>query len=261
MKGRGMKTNAQAMRAPNAPRRHGRWATGLAVLAGLTLVVFAWWRLWGDSIPAHRAMDAALEQWATTTAPAPAEVAQWRTDVGNVPVPDRGTLTGTWGVLHVPSWHERVRGEMPVKHGVSDRVLDTGAAGWIPETEAPGELGNFVLSAHRRTRGNSFLHTIDLVPGHDIVILEHEQAWLRFEIREHLIVPADDQEVILPVPGDPYGVPEVQLITLTTCGTATGGQWGNSHRVISHGQLTGWLYRHDGTPPEVAALRTGTRPA
>ncbi|MDR2704060.1 MAG: sortase [Cellulomonadaceae bacterium] len=233
-------------------------------------VGLGWWHLFGTSIPAAQFVGAAISTWqaehGVAEVPATVEPAHWRTDFAaldavtqQVPLKDGQT----WGLLHVPSWAARGRATMPIKAGVSDSVLATGAAGWYPETAKPGQLGNFALAAHRRTRGNSFRHTIDLVPGDDFVVVEQGAAWMKFTISAQRIVAATEDQVLLPVPGIPGAEASERLITLTTCGDANGGQWGNTHRVITHGVLTGWLPRlaeHPGSrspPPSGAALPTG----
>jgi sortase A len=227
-----------------------RWPAILLAVAGLAAVGYGWWFLWGDSIPAQRAMDNALHEWRSAAPPTTQAPTAWRTDLDNTPLLDAEDLHGTFGVLHVPAWAGLVRTDMPIKAGVSDPILATGAAGWYPDTAGPGEVGNFGLAAHRRTRGNSFLHTIDLVPGVDVVVVETAAAWLRYEITDNRIVPAHYLDALLPVPGAPDDDPSARKITLTTCATADGGQWGNTHRVITHGVLTGWLPR-EARPPEV----------
>jgi sortase A len=236
-------------RARKARKRAFAWAALALVLIGA-----AWWRIWGDSIPAHRAIDTAIAAFRAEY-PTLDGIAEWRTDIENVHLLEPNDLSGTWGVLHVPSWAGQVRGQMPIKAGTSDHVLNTGAAGHYPETAAPGEVGNFGLAAHRRTRGNSFRLLPDLAPGVDIVIVEHAAAWLRYEITSHEIVDRTNLDVLLPVPGDPHAAPVEQLMTLTTCHGLTTGEWGNSHRWITYATLTGWIPREDGTPAEVADLR------
>ena len=68
-------------------------------------------------------------------------------------------------MLHVPSWEGRTRGNMPILEGTSNYVLNKAAAGHYLRSAYPGEVGNFGLAAHRRTKGNSFRYLPDLRRG------------------------------------------------------------------------------------------------
>lgn len=237
----------------------------LILILGLGAMGYGWWHLWGTDIPAERELSAQMEEWRTMNAipyyllnggngddwcledsiyldslfeGMPIE---WCSTFNNLPKIEE--LDSTFGILHVPSWAGRVRGEMPLRVGTEDHIIDFGAAGWYPETAKPGQVGNFALAAHRRTRGNSFRYTIELIPHEDVVVVELSDIWLKYEIISQEIIPADNDTALLPVPHDADAIPTQRFITMTTCGTATGGQWGNSHRIVTLGELVAWAPR------------------
>ena len=68
----------------------------------------------------------------------------------------------TKALLKVPSWGSDY--VMPIKEGVSDRVLDSGAVGHFPHT-GPVGVGNYVLGGHVVTHGEPFKKLLDMHPG------------------------------------------------------------------------------------------------
>jgi sortase A len=173
-----------------------------------------------------------------------------------------------FGLLTVPSWHEQtgisaelLRNRILVKQGgsttaQSNRILNTGAAAHYTETAGPGEVGNFSLSAHRRSYGDNFLHLPALVEG-DFVLLETAETWYIYRvIGEGFMVLPTETHVIDPDPFNPVledGTqrPTRRIMTLTTCTSANGGPWGNSHRWVVHLELDSWMPRSAGFPPMI----------
>ena len=176
-------------------------------------------------------------------------------------------LGETFGLLTVPTWQNQrgVRDEVlhnriAVKQGgfseaQTNRILNTGAAAHYTETAGPGEIGNFSLSAHRRSYGDNFLHLPDLVYG-DFVLLETEEAWYIYRVIGTQIVLPTDTTVINPDPFSPVAadgtqMPTQRLMTLTTCTGANGSAWRNTHRWIVHTELDAWMPRSAGIPPMI----------
>jgi len=182
-------------------------------------------------------------------------------DVHSIPVGEM------FGLLTIPSWNELrgaqdelLRNRIMVKQGgfseaETNRVLNTGAAAHYIETAGPGEVGNFSLSAHRRSYGDNFLHLPELVAG-DYVLLETKVAWYIYRVIGHDIVLPTDTSVINPDPFSPVNadgtqVPTRRLLTLTTCTGANGSPWRNTHRWIVHAELEAWMPRENGLPPMI----------
>ena len=65
------------------------------------------------------------------------------------------------------------------------------------------------------------------------------------------IVTPDRIDVVAPVPGQLDAIPVDRLMTLTTCHSPKTGEWGNSHRWVTHTKLIGWMDRADGMPEQV----------
>ena len=182
-------------------------------------------------------------------------------DVHNIPVGD------VFGLLTVPSWQnqrgardELLNNRILVKQGgfseaETNRVLNTGAAAHYIETAGPGDVGNFSLSAHRRSYGDNFLHLPELVYG-DHVLLETKDAWYIYRVIGSSVVLPTDTSVINPDPFSPVladgtQVPTRRLMTLTTCTGINGSPWRNTHRWIVHAELEAWMPRSAGLPPMI----------
>jgi sortase A len=133
---------------------------------------------------------------------------------------------------------------MPVLESVALSDLARGI-GHYPQSQLPGQEGNFAVAAHRATNGEPF-RDIDRLRVGDTVYVETQDAWYEYTLRRDQIVRPTDTWVIDPVPGDPGAVPTDRLITLTTCNP----RWGNTTRWIWWGDLT---MRYDKSEGEIPA--------
>lgn len=64
-------------------------------------------------------------------------------------------------LIRVPSWGKYV---MPIQHGASEKVLDSGVVGHFPHT-GPLGIGNYALTAHVVTHGEPFAQLPSLAKG------------------------------------------------------------------------------------------------
>lgn len=219
----------------------------LAVLLGL---FFVWQSWWTDVQAANQAADVMTQFHDALTLPTPS-AGELRTDD---PPPFEPVQYGqTIGVLIVPRWDGLTRNAMPILEGTGQAILDQAAAGHYMTSQQVGEVGNFALAGHRRTHGNSFRHVDDLRYG-DPVIVETATTWYVYEVTSHELVLPSQWQVIAPVPNHPDAVPTERLLTLTTCHSPTHGEYGNSHRWVTHATFAGWMSRADGTPEQILTM-------
>ncbi|MDR0482470.1 MAG: sortase [Cellulomonadaceae bacterium] len=270
--------------APQAPKRkRGKVRTiigWLLIVAALGLAGFWAWQTFATTWLVRGEQQKELDQFETPSNTTIADVSTLCTDFVKCPPPVMdltGLETGdAFGIITVPSWQgqkgvydEDIRNRILVKEGSltqwkATEVLNTGAAAHYPETAGPGEVGNFGVSAHRRSYGDNFLHLPDLVKG-DWVLFEGKEAWYVYRVFDHVIVHPDDTHVIDPDPfHDPVCTkdpttgeekceqqPTRRLITMTTCTDPSGSPWNNNRRWVVHGELYGWMSRKDGIPPMI----------
>lgn len=210
----------------------------LAMLAlAIALGSVALWQTFGSDVQASQQRSTEVKNFHKVTCTS--DIAKTkRTDPPPKPKPvrDRETI----GVLHVPDWKGM---QIPVKEGVSPAVLDQGFAGHYPTTAREGEVGNFSIAAHRRTRGSNFRRIDTLTKGKQVVV-ETRDAFLVYEVDSHQIVSPKNTSVIAPVPGKTGVEPTERLMTMTTCHP----EYGNSERYIVHLKLAYWTAKSDGKP-------------
>ncbi len=198
--------------APPQPRARSRqWLTRaglLLVLAGLSVLVWTAWQIWGTNIVSERKQAAATQeleqQWQ-----AGADIA--RVDAGEA-----------WAVVRIPRFGDGYA--IPVLKGTSDEALASGF-GQFDDSEAPGERGNFTLAGHRITHGEPLRDMPALQPG-DQVIIDTRTTTYVYELDtggDDLVVDQWNTWVVNDEPVNPDGgvQPDLalgrKLITLTTC--------------------------------------------
>jgi sortase A len=270
---------------PKPPARARRgfrfWLGILLIVAGLAMAGLFWWDTFGTTMMVRGTHEAEIVEVVESWPQAPEEIVssdKLLRDFEQFPPPrmEMGTTGDAFGILTIPSWQgltwragvtasaaegDQLRNRILVRQGgeteaVTNRILNTGAAVHYLDTAGPGDIGNFSLSAHRRSHGDNFLHLPELVEG-DWVVLETHSAWYIYRIiGEGQVVLPTDVSVINPDPFSPVDengmqTPTRRLITLTTCTTPSGGAFGNSHRWIVHGELDSWMPRSYGIPPMI----------
>jgi sortase A len=152
------------------------------------------------------------------------------------PVTDpRPRWSQAYAVITIPRLDLRA----PVAEGVGKQdVLNKGYVGHYPDTQQPGEVGNFALAGHRNTHGEPFRYLNRLRPQ-DTVEVETRAAVYTYVVDK--ILPqtsAQDGGVIRPVPRSTtepaYGYSRPgYYITLTTCTP----EYTSRYRLVVWGKL------------------------
>jgi len=190
----------------------------LLITAGCLLGLYVVWELVWTTVEANRQVRAEVKEirsdprWVTPEggfAPehtgAPAEKC-----VG--PVPAFGEV---WGQMLVPRWGADY--DIPVVEGI-DRVeiLNRGVIGHYPDTQKPGEIGNFATSAHRTTYGAPY-NRVEELQVDDLAILETPNCYLVYKMYGTEVVYPNEYRVVWPVPNEAGAVPTKRIMTFTTC--------------------------------------------
>jgi sortase A len=275
--GRGARKGSANRKTSNTGGGRGRGILAtLLILAGLAMGGYWLWSTFGTTWLVRGQMAEQIDAFTSTVPDAPAQIADLgaqRTDFEATPPPeiDMATLSlgEAFGVLTVPTWQgqmgaydDALRNKILVTQGghteaETTRILNRGVAAHYIETAGPGEIGNFSISAHRRSYGDNFLHLVDLVEG-DWVLLETADTWYVYKvIGSELVLPTETRVInpdpFVPVDANGQQFPTRRLITMTTCTLPNGSPWGNSHRWVVHGELYGWMPRSEGIPPMIDA--------
>jgi sortase A len=146
------------------------------------------------------------------------------------PVPAEGA---TFATMRVPRWGEY---EEPVSEGVTDAVLDDLGLGRFPESQMPGEEGNFALAGHRTLHSRPLYGVEDLQVGDEIVVATAEGEYT-YAVSGHEIVEPDQVRVVGPDPQNPGGPAVGRLLTLVACHPLGSV----AQRYVVYAELTGFV--------------------
>ncbi|MFL6024670.1 MAG: class E sortase [Marmoricola sp.] len=217
---------------PKAKRSAGRriafWFGVGLILAGLGLLAYVAWQLWGTNWVAKKHQKELTSQLQE----------DWAAGEGC----DRYCPEGKADALiRIPKFGKNY--VVPVLEGTDKAtVLDKGAFGHFTDTAGPGQVGNYALAGHRVTHGEPLRHMPDLRPG-DLVIVETKKFTYYYRLDtnpNNLIISFTGTWVLDPIPHNPKpgGVEPKQvsgqrLITLTTCSEI----FHTDNRMIAFGHL------------------------
>jgi sortase A len=195
-------------------RRRSRgwlWFGTALVATGLSLLGYVAWQFWGTTWVAERHRATALREiHAAWTAPR---------RVTRRVVTRFGTADA---IVEIPAFGPHYA--VPVFEGTGSDVLAVGY-GHFTGTAGPGQVGNYVIAAHRVTHGEPLRHMPELEAGDVVRIVTRERVYSYRLVTggPDLVVPFTAQWVTTPLPHNPArGVEPPQrqgerLITLTTC--------------------------------------------
>ncbi|PWB97895.1 class E sortase [Salinibacterium hongtaonis] len=238
----------------------------LFVTAGVLVFLFLGWQLWlNDILVGNEQRDSAvalsesLSEAATTAPPAettaptaPPVESDASVDHGDPPVSTVAVAGGkAFATLYIPRFgSDYIR---VIAEGVSlTQVLnkkDLGV-GHYPETQLPGEVGNFALAAHRTTWGAPFKKVGELQVG-DAIYVQTVDGWYTYRYRNLEYVRPTGVGVIEPIPQAPGVAPGERYITLTSCNP----MFSAAERIVAYGVLEAWQPASAGMPAELAALQ------
>lgn len=200
------------------------------ISAGVLILLFVVYQLWGTSIHERRAqerlgrqLDAQLATTTTTTS----TTAPVASTPGTLPVTTAPPLAvapaegDAIGRIEIP----RIGLRAVMVEGVGVDDLKNGP-GHYPDTPMPGQKGNAAIAGHRTTYGAPFASVDELAPG-DQIIVTTVQGRFTYAVTDTQIVSPDRIDV-LDDKGD-------NRITLTSCHP----KYSASQRIIVSGLLQG----------------------
>ncbi|MFL4472916.1 class E sortase [Paeniglutamicibacter sp. MACA_103] len=226
----------------------------ILITLGIVLLLFVGWELWWTNIDAGRTQSQVTSEFAqglNVGGPdAPNSQAGPDEDFGPAPTT---TIPGgeTFGIFYIPRFGKDFA--HPVTNGVGMDVLNSVGIGHYPETQEPGEPGNFAVAAHRQTHGQVFWN-IDKFQDGDKIYLQTREGFYTYEWRDTEIVDPSQSEVLLPVPHQPGVEPTASMLTMTSCHPP----FTTRMRIIAYAELESWRPADAGPPQEIADLVTKT---
>lgn len=242
------------------PRRQKTTVVGvlgeLFITAGVLVLLFLGWQVWlNDIIVGAEQTTAAnelAEQW--EAAPVPSASAEpdapvAPVDPGEPVVAPKPAAGASFANLVVPRLGADYR--RPIAEGVGLGVLNnrkTGV-GHYPQTQMPGEVGNFAIAAHRTTYGAPF-HDVNTLLVGDNIYVETQDGWYQYVYRGSEYVRPTGVGVLEPVPQAAGVASTDRVITLTSCHP----YFSSAERIIAYGVFETWYPRAGGPPAEIATL-------
>lgn len=173
----------------------GRFLVG----AGVLILLFAAYQLFGTNLSAASSQRALLHQFAHERAD-PSTVAVGSSAAVGPPAPPNGTAVG---VIKIP----KIGVDKAVVQGVGESDLRQGP-GHYPSTPMPGQPGNAAIAGHRTTYGAPFYRLNELVRG-DTIYVTTRQGSFQYRVQRSFVVDPSDTSVIAPT--------KANMLTLTTC--------------------------------------------
>jgi sortase A len=201
------------------------------IAAGLVLLGYVGWQMYGTNVVAHHHRDQVLGELHRA----------WRGGEAGVRS-DRGT---TRAQIRIPRFGKDY--VVPVLEGTSSAVLATGL-GHYTGSAGPGEVGNYAIAGHRVTHGEPLRHMPDLRRG-DLVHVDTASTTYTYRLVTNgsdLVVPFTAGWVLDPRPTNPGGGlqpprdPGQRLLTITTCSEL----FHTDDRLVAFGVLVGSSPRH-----------------
>jgi sortase A len=200
------------------------------ITAGILILLFVAYQLWGTGLYTAREQDQLEQQFKAavvqegTQSSTTSTSSTTTTTIAGVP-PSSTTTTTTKPPPPPPPEGEAVaRIQIPkigvdsiVVNGVSRDDLRKGP-GHYPDTPLPGQEGNAAIAGHRTTYGAPFGDLDQLAQG-DLIQVRTLQGNFKYRVREQLIVRPTDVAVIEPTPVNPNDPSKgfEATLTLTTC--------------------------------------------
>jgi sortase A len=168
------------------------------IAAGLLILLFVGYQLWGTGLAESRSQKALASQFAGVTTP-PSTTGAIVTPVAVEPPPPGDAL----GKIVIP----KAGIDKYLVEGVGVEDLKK-APGHYPGTPMPGEPGNVAIAGHRTTYGAPFLDLDKLEIG-DPIEVTTAAGIFRYDVTESIVVSPEASEVLDDT--------EDNRLTLTTC--------------------------------------------
>ena len=123
---------------------------------------------------------------------------------------------------------EKIKVQLPIYHGTSDKVLNS-AVGHVEGSTLPvgGESTHCVLSAHRGLPSAKLFTNLDKLTNGDIFTIRILDKTVTYQVDQILIVLPEETDELNLVPGEDY----CTLVTCTPYGI-------NTHRMLVRGKRT-----------------------
>ena len=222
------------------------------ITVGVLVLLFLVWQLYiNNAVLANEQANITKKQsqaWATVTPTPKVSNAPVQKDFGPPPALASVPAGAQFAIIYIPRLGQD--SQRAARNGVDPgTVLNHGNYGRYPDSQWPGEPGNFALAIHRTGWGSSFADVPKLQAG-DKMYVETADGYYTYVFRNYEYVHPTEVAVVAPVPGTNRTPGDQMLITITTCNPLLG----DAERLISYGVFESWQPRTAGPPTAIAAI-------
>lgn len=223
----------------------------LLITAGVLVFLFLGWQLWLNDLIVgneenHEA--AALAKTWEVENPSTRETPTTPVDYGDPVVTAAPANAETFAIMYVPrfgaDWSRKIASGI----GLVD-VLNTRRIGHYPNTQMPGEVGNFAVAAHRLTYGAPF-RDIDQLQIGDRIYVQTPDGYYTYVFRNLEYVNKHGVGVLDPVPQLTGVDATSRILTLMSCNP----KWSVAERIVAYAVFDSWQPASAGPPSAIAPL-------
>ena len=219
-------------------RRIARSLGEVLITLGLVVLLFAAYEVYGKALQVGA--PGGPQHAPPTGRPAPGGAATGAAPAGDPavdPAPAEGKALAR---LYLP----RLGKSWAVVEGVSLRDIRL-APGHYPDSQLPGQVGNFAVAGHRM---KAVFWDLDQLRTGDAIVVETRTGWYVYRVSRTFVVRPTQTEVVGANPDDPGADPSAKQLTLTTCNP----KWDNYQRLIIRATLDRQQLKSAGRPAEIA---------
>ncbi|WP_162606294.1 class E sortase [Jiangella asiatica] len=203
-------------------------AAELLLTAGVLVLLFAVYTLWGTGLQTAAAQDDLRDQFEQHVLDRDSGQTDDAPDDNEDAEPAPLELGDAYGILRIPRFGDGW--ERIVVEGTEPDDLENGPGHYVDSAD-PGQLGNVSIAAHRSGHGSPFAPFPELREG-DVVEIETIDGVYRYELddapdgdSDGNVIKPTELWVVDPVPGEPADAdPTEARITLTTCWPRLGSE-------------------------------------
>lgn len=226
----------------------------LLITAGVVVMLFLGWYVWLDDIVSGTEQQAAgvevQQQLQQEWERADAVTERTAIDNGEPVVAEPAAAGDVFATLIVPRFGaDYVR---PIASGIDLKTVLNNrqiGVGHYPDTQMPGEMGNFAIAAHRTTFGAPFAEIGALRVG-DMIYVETADGWYEYGFRGLEYVWPSYVSVLEPVPREPDVAATDRILTMTSCNP----RFSSAERIIAYAVMENWYPRAGGPPAALSGF-------
>ena len=188
------------------------------IWAGLLLLGFTAYQLWGTGIQTARFQEDLEKQFTSAAVPSDTTTATSSLSTIEANGVDVGDAVGKISI-------EKIKLDTWIVAGVTYKALKKGP-GLFPDTALPGNLGNTAIAGHRSTFGAPFADLDKLGKG-DVITITTRSGTFTYDVRSVNVVKPSAVEVIKTTD------PNKGILTLVTCHP----KWTSANRLVVSADL------------------------